>query len=214
MINENTIKNMKKQVKVNNALIEQTKNNISKKHKRFYLKPFLSLATLGMVVAIVLTIIGINNNNNNKSLSINPLIVTVYAMDDSSYYLTANYEKEASKQILKPNVKIKLAKYNKAMSSVPGIPITFGFDYDNQNEIDYIKININNGEILNWNVATGFITNLGNEYKFSNNETLYFSPSNNTIITLVGIKNNKEIFTMNIKITTDNEYNYYATIDE
>lgn len=214
MINKNTINNMKSQIKVSDALIEKTKNNISTKHNKNPFKPFITLTTVGMMLVIMLlTIIGFNNNDEGKPfLSLNPLEISVYATEDSNYYLTANYQNETSKQTLKSNIEVKLAKYNKAMSSVPGIPISFHFN--NQDDIDFIKINISSGEILNWNIETGVVTNLENDYKLTNNETLYFSPDNNTIISLVGIKGNKEIFTRNIKVTVDNEYNYYAIIED
>lgn len=203
---------MKKQIKVNDILIEETKNNILKEDKKKHLKPFIILGAIGVMTVVVLgAVIGRSNNNGKSLLSMDPLIVTVYASEDSHYYLTANYEEETSKQTLNSDIEVKLAKYNKMMSNVPGIPISFDFDCKDQ---DYIKITIRNGEILSWNKETGVITNFGNEYKSNNNETLYFSPNSDTTITLIGVKNNKEIFTRNINITIDNEYNYYAVIDE
>lgn len=216
MINKDTVHHMKKQMKVSNTLIEETKNNILKEKKKKYLKPSIILGSIGaMVIVLLVTIISINNNNNGKSLlSMDSLIVSVYAAEDSQYYLTANYEEETYKQILNSDIEVKLAKYNKAMSNVPGIPISFDFDCENATDKDYIKISISNGEILHWNKETGAITKLGTEYKSNNNDTLYFNINSDTIITLAGVKNNKEIFTRNIKITIDNEYNYYAAISE
>ncbi|MDD2208530.1 MAG: hypothetical protein PHU45_04170 [Bacilli bacterium] len=212
MINKNTIKNMKKQIKVDNLLIENTKNKIFQEKQRFTLNPLIKLTTFVMMSVLIIAIISINVNDQKK-ISLNSLVISVYAMESDNYYLTTNYQKETNKQILKPNIKIKLARYNKAMSSVPGIPIAFDFNYGNQANTDYIKISINNGDILTWDITTGIVNNLGDNYSLQNNGILYFNPSSDTIITVVGIKNNIEVFKKNIKIILDTEYNYYANID-
>jgi len=205
LINKSTIDKMKEQIKVDNTLIKKTKDKIlNKKHFNY---KYLLIPATSIIILLLISIIKINSNK----LPLNLLDVSVYAMENDNYYLTSDYEKETVRQPLKPNIEVKLAKYNKAMSSVPGIPINFNF---NTNNIDYIKISIDGGTILTWNIKTGFINNIGDNISLHGSETLYFYPNDNALIEVIGVKNNIEIFKKNIKIIIDKDYNYYANISK
>ena len=98
------------------------------------------------------------------------------------------------------------------MSSVPGIPINFIINKNIfSNEIDSVKISIKNGQILEWN--GNIVTDLGKEYALSTSKTLYFDPSNNDIINVIGSKDKRIIFSKEIKINMDEDYNYYAVLN-
>lgn len=100
-----------------------------------------------------------------------------------------------------------LASYNLAMSSVPGYPIVFELE-----NVDYLKIEVNNGNILDWNGDTGKVTSLGTTYQLSNNGTLYFNVNINTNIKITGIRNKNEVFEKNITILSDDDFNYYVIL--
>lgn len=123
------------------------------------------------------------------------------------YAYTMSEEEKLEKTELKDNIKLGLAKYNLAMSSVPGYPIEFELD-----NIDYLNIDVTNGTILNWDKDTGKVDNLGNTYKLSNNGTLYFNVNINTNIKITGIKNKNKVLEKSITISSDDDFNYYATL--
>lgn len=93
------------------------------------------------------------------------------------------------------------------MSSVPGYPIVFELE-----NVDYLKIEVNNGNILDWNGDTGKVTSLGTTYQLSNNGTLYFNVNINTNIKITGIRNKNEVFEKNITILSDDDFNYYVIL--
>lgn len=123
------------------------------------------------------------------------------------YAYTMTEGEKLEKTELKDNIKLGLAKYNLAMSSVPGYPIEFELD-----NIDYLNIDVINGSILNWDKDTGKVDNLGNTYKLSNNGTLYFNVNINTNIKITGIKNKNKMLEKSITISSDDDFNYYATL--
>lgn len=123
------------------------------------------------------------------------------------YAYTMSEEEKLEKTELKDNIKLGLAKYNLAMSSVPGYPIEFELD-----NIDYLNIDVTNGTILNWDKDTGKVKSLGNTYKLSNNDTLYFNVNINTNIKITGIKNKNKVLEKSITISSDDDFNYYATL--
>jgi len=149
-------------------------------------------------VCLILTIFMGASFNREKENNIGSMKVYAYTMLEGE---------KIEKQELKDNVKLGLASYNLAMSSVPGYPIEFEID-----DINYIKISITNGTILDWDKKTGEVKNLGSIYELSNNETLYFNVNENTNIRIKGIKDEKEVFEKNITISRDEQFNYYATI--
>ena len=116
-------------------------------------------------------------------------------------------DEKVEKTELKDNIKLGLASYNLAMSSVPGYPIVFELE-----NVDYLKIEVNNGNILDWNGDTGKVTSLGTTYQLSNNGTLYFNVNINTNIKITGIRNKNEVFEKNITILSDDDFNYYVIL--
>ncbi len=123
------------------------------------------------------------------------------------YAYTMSEDEKVKKMELKDNIKLGLASYNLAMSSVPGYPIEFEI-----NGIDLIKIEIINGTIFDWNRETGEVKNIGSSYQLTNNGTLYFHVNESTHIKIKGIKDKEEIFEKDISISSDDDFNYYAVL--
>lgn len=137
--------------------------------------------------------------NKEKENSIGTMKVYAYTMSENE---------KLEKRELKDNVKLGLASYNLALSSVPGYPIMFETD-----NVDYLEIDITNGTILDWDRETGKVKSLGSTYQLFGNGNLYFHISGNTSIKITGMKDKKMVFEKNIKISSDNDFNYYATIE-
>ena len=148
-------------------------------------------------VCLVLALfIGTSLNEGNNILEDN----VIGAMKVYAY--TMSEDEKVEKTELKDNIKLGLASYNLAMSSVPGYPIVFELE-----NVDYLKIEVNNGNILDWNGDTGKVTSLG-----TNNGTLYFNVNINTNIKITGIRNKNEVFEKNITILSDDDFNYYLIL--
>lgn len=153
-------------------------------------------------VCLVLALfIGTSLNEGNNILEDN----VIGAMKVYAY--TMSEDEKVEKTELKDNIKLGLASYNLAMSSVPGYPIVFELE-----NVDYLKIEVNNGNILDWNGDTGKVTSLGTTYQLSNNGTLYFNVNINTNIKITGIRNKNEVFEKNITILSDDDFNYYLIL--
>lgn len=153
-------------------------------------------------VCLVLALfIGTSLNEGNNILEDN----VIGAMKVYAY--TMSEDEKVEKTELKDNIKLGLASYNLAMSSVPGYPIVFELE-----NVDYLKIEVNNGNILDWNGDTGKVTSLGTTYQLSNNGTLYFNVNINTNIKITGIRNKNEVFEKNITILSDDDFNYYVIL--
>ena len=153
-------------------------------------------------VCLVLALfIGVSLNEGNNILEDN----VIGAMKVYAY--TMSEDEKVEKTELKDNIKLGLASYNLAMSSVPGYPIVFELE-----NVDYLKIEVNNGNILDWNGDTGKVTSLGTTYQLSNNGTLYFNVNINTNIKITGIRNKNEVFEKNITILSDDDFNYYVIL--
>lgn len=153
-------------------------------------------------VCLVLALfIGITLNNGNDIMEdkvIGAMKVYAYTMSE---------DEKLEKTELKDNIKLGLASYNLAMSSVPGYPIIFELD-----NVDYLNIDVTNGNILDWSSSSGKVNSLGNTYQLSDNGTLYFNVNVNTNIKITGIKDKKQVFEKNITISSDDDFNYYATL--
>lgn len=167
------------------------KNKMSKIIKYAIVPVFLVLALF----------IGTSLNEGNNILEDN----VIGAMKVYAY--TMSEDEKVEKTELKDNIKLGLASYNLAMSSVPGYPIVFELE-----NVDYLKIEVNNGNILDWNGDTGKVTSLGTTYQLSNNGTLYFNVNINTNIKITGIRNKNEVFEKNITILSDDDFNYYVIL--
>ena len=153
------------------------------------------------VYLILALFIGASLNEGNNILEDN----VIGAMKVYAY--TMSEDEKVEKTELKDNIKLGLASYNLAMSSVPGYPIVFELE-----NVDYLKIEVNNGNILDWNGDTGKVTSLGTTYQLSNNGTLYFNVNINTNIKITGIRNKNEVFEKNITILSDDDFNYYVIL--
>lgn len=153
------------------------------------------------VYLVLALFIGASLNEGNNILEDN----VIGAMKVYAY--TMSEDEKVEKTELKDNIKLGLASYNLAMSSVPGYPIVFELE-----NVDYLKIEVNNGNILDWNGDTGKVTSLGTTYQLSNNSTLYFNVNINTNIKITGIRNKNEVFEKNITILSDDDFNYYVIL--
>lgn len=122
-------------------------------------------------------------------------------------YAYQTIEETSEKRELKENIKLELSKYNKAMSSVPGYPIFFKLE-----NIDYINIVIENGDIYDYNRTTGKVTKLEKNQQLNTDKTLYFNVDENTKIKMIGIKKKETVFEKNITFSKDSEFNYYALL--
>lgn len=153
------------------------------------------------VFFVLLSFIVILLNNSENILDDN-IISTMRV-----YAYTMSEDDNMEKVELRDNVKLLLSGYNFAMSSVPGYPIMFEL-----HNVDYLKIDVTNGTILDWDNITGEVNNIGSTYKLFDDNTLYFNVSINTNIKITGIKNKKEVFEKNITILSDDSFNYYAVL--
>ena len=152
-----------------NLLKKQIINNYEYKKNINILKK-ISYASI-LIIIILIFGLYIKNNNSNK---------TIYESQKESikmYAYTLAYDNSLEKKQLNANTKLPLARYNKAMSNVPGFPITF-----EMNNIDYINISVENGKIYSWDKNTGIVNKLDNNYKIYKNDTLYFDVNENTSI--------------------------------
>lgn len=153
------------------------------------------------VCIVFVTFIGILFNSRDNILENNGMgAMKIYAY-------TMSTDEKLEKTELKDDIKLGLAKYNLAMSSVPGYPIVFELD-----DIDHLNIDVVNGIILDWDEGTGKVNRLGDTYQLSNNGTLYFNVNMNTNIKITGIRNENKVFEKNIIISSDDDFNYYAIL--
>lgn len=157
-----------------------------------------SIAPVCLLLAIFIGI----SLNNGKDTSEGNVIASMKV-----YAYTMSQDEKIEKTELKDNIKLGLASYNLAMSSVPGYPIIFELD-----NVDYLNIIVTNGTILDWDRDTSKVNSLGNTYQLSNNDTLYFNVNINTNIKIIGIRNKNEVFKKNITISSDDDFNYYAIL--
>lgn len=128
-----------------------------------------------------------------------------------AYACAVNENEIISKQELKDNVKIELKKYSPLMSSVPAYPISF--EFEGIQKLDNINVKVENGKILDWNKENGRVIELGDVYQITQSDTLYFKVDKNTIIKIIGMKDNKVLIEKNITISTDDSMNYYAIMN-
>jgi hypothetical protein len=89
-------------------------------------------------------------------------------------YLGADYEQEAERVSLAPDVQVLLAKYSPLMSSVPGLPFTI--DMPDDLPVDTIRVTVDNGALCEWDQATGAVTQKGSAAEITAGGTIYWSP--------------------------------------
>lgn len=156
------------------------------------------------ILIIVILIFGlyIKSNSNKPIYEMQKGNIKMYA------YALAN-DNFLEKRQLTANTKLPLASYNKAMSNVPGFPISF-----EMNNIDYIEISVTNGNVYSWDKETGLVNKLDNNYKIYKNDTLYFNVNENTSIKIKAKKNDETLYEKYIVITSDENYNYYAKLND
>lgn len=116
---------------------------------------------------------------------------------------------DSSKMVeFQENVRLKLERYNPAMSMVPGYPIYFEIDGD----VDSIQIDVSSGSIFKFDGDEGRVDSLGTHYVIQRSETLCFQVQKDTIILVLGFYDEKEVVKRKIVFSSDDDFNYYATI--
>lgn len=178
---------------------------------------------------VVVTDDGILHQNNGDTGSQIPdngvisrvfggFMLTAYAAESEGQTLTAQYLTETTPTILKPNVEVGLASYSPTMSSVPGLPFTFGVA-DTADEALSIRVSVIEGELLRWDITSGKVTRLGENVECKSGETLYWSPiggetpSTGTIITAEAVEGDAVLGKQEIIITSE-KFFYKATVGE
>lgn len=164
------------------------------------MKNYLRYAVFSLCFLIMIATGFIFSSKTNLKKEVFSSNVKVY------FYMNSNDKVE-----LKDNIKIKLDSYNNLMSSVPGYPIFFKLDKNSK--LDYIDVSVKNGSILKWNSEDTFeISELFTNYKIESDDTLYFKVNKDTVIIINGFKDKKVVFSKNIVITEDENFNYFATL--
>ncbi len=116
---------------------------------------------------------------------------------------------DSSKMVeFRENVRLKLEKYNPAMSMVPGYPIYFEIGGD----VDSIQLDVTNGSVFKFDGDKGTVDPLETPYVLRTSETLCFQVQKDTVISVLGFQNGKEVVKRRIVFSSDDDFNYYATI--
>jgi hypothetical protein len=151
-------------------------------------------------------------------------ILTAYAANGETSFLSANYMKETERTVLTPDVKVLLAQYTPAMSSVPGIPFTVdiaGNDKDSR-RIEAIDVSADSGDLIRWDRDTGIVLSEGQSAAVDAGETIYWSPicggdtADIKVVTISveAISGSAVIGRQAIYITQDEQGFYYASAGE
>lgn len=212
MINKKTIENMKNQTKVRDEVKSEIKELVlTNMRDKIPLKGLIlsSLITCAFLMAVLIPML--NKQDSPKVLG-NSVLISVYAMGNQDYVLDENFKNKADKKQLIPSFKIKLAKYSKIMSSVPGIPVEFDL---NSSNVDEVKISSEDVDILTIDEQTSIVDKKDNTCSIKDNSTLYFNPKwgkTTCTINIISIKDSKEINTYKM-IITEKDYEYFAHIE-
>jgi len=183
-----------------------------------------------------------NPISTEKEQVFSGFVLTVYAAEVEGTNLSVNYKEDAISTVLIPKVEVLLANYSPLISSVPGLPFSFDFNDSDSGSLkpDSIKVTIDYGELLTWNMETGIVSFEGTSISGQTGDTLYWSPliplnGNEEIegnlecegasqgvhkgvvekaqITVTAMKDGKEIGKQTIYIT-EIDGDYYATVGE
>ncbi len=151
-----------------------------------------------------------------KSFVFKGFVLTAYTATGEEY-MSANYEDETEKAVLTPDVKVLLAKYSPAMSSVPGLPFTV--DISAEADLDAITVSADRGMLCKWDRKTGVISPEGYITSIGKGETIYWSPiGNGTVsdvksitVTFEAVNDDAVIGRQDIYINQEKTGYYYAT---
>ncbi len=157
--------------------------------------------------------------DTNKNNAFSGFVLTAYSARGQASHLSANYEDENEKAVLTPDVKVLLAKYTPAMSSVPGLPFTVDLTGEN-NDIEAITVSANGGGLCKWDRDTGVVSPEGYTTSIGKGETIYWSPvggeASSSVkqitITVEAVAGDAVIGRQNIYINQDERGYYYATV--
>lgn len=236
--------------KIYNSIVNSLKNNKKKAGFHFKAKFAFSLVACFIIVAAAAVFLNSTTNNNgsssldpentyfqankpsnsnslpvatNKEADFHGFILTAYSADESPY-LTSDFMEEADKQVLMPDVKVLLAKYSPAMSSVPGLPFIVDLSNSDKNRytIKAINVSVDYGQLNRWSPDTGVVSSEGQATAVGIGETIYWAPNyndnnsniNNITITIEAVVDDTPIGRQSLYINQDKLGYYYATIGE
>ncbi|GEM_PF-3364143 len=165
-----------------------------------------------------------DSSTADKKIKFKGFVLTAYAANNESEYLSTNFMDESDKRVLMPDVKVLLAKYSPAMSNLPGLPFTINITNDDKDshDIPSIYVSSDSGELNKWNRETGVVSSGGQTTTIGIGETIYWSPNyneddanvNKITIVIEAVTNDIIIGRQSIYLTQDKPGYYYATIGE
>lgn len=104
--------------------------------------------------------------------------VFVFEAKSESQFLTGLYASEMVKREVVKGKKTNIGMYSPLMSSVPGYPLTVSSSnvLDDETLSATVKVTVDGGELLRWDIQTGKITPLGTEGSFHLGDNIFWSP--------------------------------------
>lgn len=131
--------------------------------------------------------------------------------DSVKVYAIVTNDGNTKKEEIREDVRLVLEQYNLAMSMVPGYPIAF--DFNENNRLDYMSVQVVDGNIFDWHQDTGDIEILNNPYKIMQNKTLYFHISKGSKIQVTGYLKEKGVVSKTIQFFSDDDFNLYGIMN-
>lgn len=243
-MNQKVFDNIKAYLKPSAELIRRTKEEIrddrSKVIRRHNLYKHAAItASFAFIAISVLLYLHFNTSNGNMLNNKEPLLsswpvssttkdpalmnfsVSAYSPKTANQVLTPNYLEETVQTRLKPNIKALMANYSPLTSSVPGYPFKFEVaQFDNNNIGQYlIRVTADHGKLLGLKKETGKVIDYGDERDVLPNETLFWSPledskaATDAKIVISIIKDKKKIGEQTMRVFEEDNM-YYAVTDE
>ncbi|MDE7432695.1 MAG: hypothetical protein K2N34_12390 [Lachnospiraceae bacterium] len=104
--------------------------------------------------------------------------VFVFEAKSESQSLTGLYASEMVKREVAKGEKTNIGMYSPLMSSIPGYPLTVSSSNvtDDETSSATVKVTVDGGELLRWDIQTGKITPLGTEGSFRLGDNIFWSP--------------------------------------
>lgn len=167
-------------------------------NKQLYSEEFISELKRIFVVAGFMTVLVLfaiffsfqNTANTTKQQAFADLFaVTVYAADGNPI-------------VVKPDVMFPIGDYRMTNSRAPGFPMLI-----TAAESDGIQVRVTEGSLLLWNPPDYHVYDKGQKLAIETGDTIYWSPlmdmAEISRITLIAYKNNQEVGTATIEVSSD-----------
>jgi hypothetical protein len=146
-------------------------------------------------------------------------VLTTYRPAGGAEYLSADFEEEAERLTLTPDVMVALASYSPLMSCVPGLPFTI--DQPDGSSVDTIRVSVDSGALCEWDQTTGIVTERGASAEIAAGGTVYWNPfgetkceSNDITMTVEAVLDGAVAGRQEIHIIQDESGGYCAVIGE